>query len=179
MQPSLQHTLDVDFRTQLQDYGLRYDPVTGLPNHVFFRSWMRRRLAEANSRGEGLALMWVDLLNLRREYSVGGDEGAERLVCTLADSLRPWTDSGELTCRFSDRCFLVALKRDVCLDERMNLIVEAASHRQMRGSEGKPEIAVGFACFPDDATTAEDLIRFASLAAVSSARTFLSFHSNK
>jgi EAL domain-containing protein (putative c-di-GMP-specific phosphodiesterase class I)/GGDEF domain-containing protein len=171
MQSGLPQALDAEFRAQLQDYGLRYDPATGLPNGIYFRAWIRQRLVEAATRGEEIALIWVDVLNLRREYSVGGDDGAGRLIGTVADSLRPWADLGELTCRYSDRCFLMALKRDDCLDERLSLILEAASHRQMRGTEGKPEIAAGVACFPEDATTSDDLIRFASLAAVTASRT--------
>jgi EAL domain-containing protein (putative c-di-GMP-specific phosphodiesterase class I)/GGDEF domain-containing protein len=171
MPTGLQQALDADFRTHLQDYGLRYDPTTGLPNGVFFREWLRARLTEAAGRGESLLLVWVDVLNLRREYSIGGDEGAGRLIGTVADSLRPWASLGEMACRYSDRCFLLALKSDECMEERLSLILDALSHRHMRGSEGKPEIAAGVACFPDDATNAEELIRFASLAAVTSART--------
>ena len=37
MNPLSNQSLDEDFRTQLQDYGLRYDPITGLPNQTFFR----------------------------------------------------------------------------------------------------------------------------------------------
>jgi EAL domain-containing protein (putative c-di-GMP-specific phosphodiesterase class I)/GGDEF domain-containing protein len=171
MQAGLPQALDKEFRTQLQDYGLRYDPATGLPNTVSFRSWIGQRLVEAATHGEEIALVWVDVLNLRREYSVGGDEGAARLIGTVADSLRPWADAGELTCRYSDRCFVMALKRDTGLEKRLSVIVDAASQRHLRGSEGKPEIAAGVACFPEDATTSEELIRFASLAAVTAART--------
>jgi diguanylate cyclase (GGDEF)-like protein len=168
---SQQQSLDEDFRIQLQDYGLRFDPVTGLPNQTFFRTEIRKILAHATSQGTEIALVWIDLTNLRREYSIGGDDASQRMVCTLADSLRPWADDGELVCRFSDRCFLLALRRDVCIDARLDLILEAASHRHLRGSEGKPEISAGVAFFPEHATTAEDLIRFASLAAVSATRT--------
>ncbi len=171
MPTGFQQSLDLEFRTQLQDYGLHYDPTTGLPNSTFFRAWIRRRLELAATRNEEIVLIWVDVLNLRREYSIGGDEGASRLVCTVADALRPWTSDEELACRFSDRCFLIALKRDECLEARLKLIMDAASHRSMRGSEGKPEVAAGFATFPEDATTAEELIRLASLAAAVSSRT--------
>ncbi len=170
MPTGLQQALDAEFRAQLQNYGQNYDPTTGLPNNVFFRTWIRQRLQEALTSGEEIALVWVDVLNLRREYSIAGDDGASRLICTVADSLRPWADDGELTCRFSDRCFLMALKRDPNTEERLNVILDGASHRHQRGSEGKPEIAAGVAYFPDDARTAEELIRFASLAAVASSR---------
>jgi EAL domain-containing protein (putative c-di-GMP-specific phosphodiesterase class I)/GGDEF domain-containing protein len=171
MIPAAHQTLEEDFRSQLQDYGLRHDPVTGLPNQLCFRPLLKYALSVAAQQNRSIALVWVDVLNLRREYSIGGDVAAERLVSTVADSLRPWVDSGELICRFSERCFLLALEYHEGDCSRFNLIVEAASHRHLRGSEGKPEIAAGVAFFPQHATSPEELMRFASLAAVSSART--------
>jgi len=168
---SQQQSLDEDFRTQLQDYGLRYDPITGLPNQTFFRAAIRKMFYDAMAQGNEIALVWIDLTNLRREYSVGGEEAAQRLLCTVGDALRPWADDGELVCRFSDRTFLLALKRDECLDARLELILEAASHRHLRGSEGKPEISAGVAFFPEHATMPEELIRFACLAASAASRT--------
>ncbi len=163
--------LEEDFRSQLRDYGSRYDPVSGFPNQYSFRPAMRRMVEKAAQGGEGLVLLWLDVLNLRREYSIGGDEGSQRLVSTVADALRHSTEEGELICRFSDRCFLLALKRDERTDARLSQILEIASSRQRMGYEGKPEIAGGAALFPEDTTSADDLIRFASLAAVAAART--------
>lgn len=171
MNPISQQSIDEDFRIQLQDFGLRYDPVTGLPNQSFFRSELRSMLARASAESLHVALVWIDLTNLRREYSVGGDEAAQRMVSVLADSLRPWMDEGELVCRFSDQCFLLAMRHDEVMDARLDLILESASHRHLRGSEGKPEISTGIAFFPEHANTADELIRFASLAAVSASRT--------
>ena len=171
MNPIATPILEHDFRSQLQEYGLRYDPLTGLPNQAFFRSSLRQMLTLSEDTGEGVALVWFDLLNLRREYAIGGDEGAERLVCTVSDSMRPWLESGELICRFSERVFLLALKRTAGTDARLRLVLEAVSQRHLRGSEGKPEIAAGVAYFPKHAGTAGDLMRFASQAAVSAART--------
>lgn len=170
MSQTLQHSLDEDFRHRLEDFSLRYDPVTGLPNQALFRDGLRSALQVCEANGQGLALLWVDLTNLRREFSVGGEDAARNLVCTLADSLRPWANSGELVCRFGDKSFLMTLRQDDSLSRRLELIMEAASHRHLRGTEGKPEISVGVAYFPEHASHPEELIRFASLAAISAAR---------
>jgi diguanylate cyclase (GGDEF)-like protein len=170
MNTGTQTMIEDDFRSRLQDFSLQFDTTTRLPNHTSFRSAMRRLLDQALIDGQEIALLWVDLLNLRREYSIGGDDGADRLLCTVADGLRPWVDEGELICRFSDRCFLLALKRDERIAERLNMMLDAASQFSSRGTEGKPEIASGVAFFPEHATTASELIRFASLAAVSATR---------
>lgn len=170
MKTGTHETLEQNFRSQWQDFGLQFDATTGLPNHSSFRASVRSMVDNAVLHGGEIALLWIDLLNLRREYSIGGDEAAEGLVCAVADGLRPCVDAGELICRFSDRCFLLALKRDEHTAQRLNQIVEAASRFNPRDSEGKAEIAAGVAFFPEHATTAGDLIRFASLAAGSATR---------
>jgi len=170
MASAAQLTLDDDYRNQLTEYGLHHDPTTGLPNHTFFRNSFRDLLDDAVSDGQEITLLWVDVLNLRREYSMGGTEGVDRLICAVSDSLREWVYSGELICRFSGRCFLLALKCDEHTPARLRLILDAASHLQVRGSEGMPDIAAGMALFPTQAVHPEELIRFASLAALSAAR---------
>jgi diguanylate cyclase (GGDEF)-like protein len=157
---------DEDIRSQLQDYGWRHDPVTGLPNRAFFRASIGPFLEKAMADGQEIVLLWIDVLNLRREYSVSGDEGAERLVCNVSDSLRPWVDSNELISRFGDHCFVLALRRNAQIVTRLKLIMRAGARLRPLGSEGKPLIAVGAALFPEQTQSPEELIRFASLAAV-------------
>ena len=171
MNHSSAHLLEEEVQTHLQDYGLSYDPVTRLPNAASFQSDLRQMLAEAAQEDTGVALLWIDLTNERREYSIGGEAASRRILCALADALRPAKQEGELICRFSDRTFLLALKRAPGLELRFDLILEAAAHRHMRGFDGKPEISSGVAFFPEHAHTPDKLIRFACLAAGSALRT--------
>ena len=136
-----QVTLENEFRSQLQDFGMQFDAVTGLPNHTSFRAALRRMTDQSTTFGQEFALIWIDVLNLRREYSISGDEGAVRLVCTVADTLRPCLKTGELICRFSDRCFLLAIRRDERIVSRLNSIISECSQLHLNGWEGKPEIA--------------------------------------
>ena len=135
--------LEENLRSQLQNFGLQFDPVTGLPNRSSFGPSIRRMTDLAIASGSEVALLWVDVMNLRREYSIGGDEGAERLLCKVADTLRRYVDSNELICRSGDRCFLLALHSDDRLMSRLNGILETGSQLYLLGSEGKPEIAAG------------------------------------
>lgn len=171
MNPTSAHLIEEEFRAQLTDYGLSYDPTTSLPNQASFREGLRQMLGSAREERSEVALVWIDLTNLRREYSIGGDTASRRLLCTLADTLRPWTEDSELIGRFADQSFLLALKREPGLASRLDAILEAGAHRHLRGAEGKPEIVAGVAYFPEHTTVPEDLIRFASLAAGAASRT--------
>jgi predicted signal transduction protein with EAL and GGDEF domain len=171
MNPATQHMPTEGLRNQPERYGLRYDPITGLANAMNFRVSIRQLLADARQLGTKVTLVWIDVLNLRREYLIGGDSVADQLVCRVADSLLPWIGKDELVCRFSDDSFLLALQCDERDESRLGLILDSASHLHLRGTEGKPEIAAGVAFFPEHASYADDLIRFASIASASASRT--------
>lgn len=171
MNTGMRETLDQDFRSRLQEYGLQFDPATGLANQASFRRSLRELLDGGQQFGLELSMLWIDVLNLRREYSIGGDEAADRLIRKVADGLRPWIDPGELICRFNETSFVLVLRRDERTTMRLNLILDAGSHSHGYSAEGKPELAGGVAFFPEHTTAEDDLIRFASLAAVAAART--------
>ncbi len=143
----------------------------GLANQVSFRQSIRELFDNAYQFGQDLALLWIDVLNLRREYSIGGEEAAERLLQKVADGLRPWIDPGELICRFNEQSFVLVLRRDERTTMRLNLIIDAGSHSHGFSAEGKPELAGGVAFSPDHSISPYELIRFASLAAIAAART--------
>ena len=118
MIPSAVQTLEENYGIHSEDYGAGLDPMTGLPNQLHFRAVTRKLLAGATSE---YALLWLDVLNLRREYSIGGDHGIQRLISSVAASLRPWIERDELVCRYSDRCFLLFLRRDERTTERLKI----------------------------------------------------------
>jgi EAL domain-containing protein (putative c-di-GMP-specific phosphodiesterase class I) len=92
----------------------------------------------------------------------------DALVVHIADSLRTAVDSDALLGRFGARCFLVAMpasKTDVADRMRIQSIVDALEPMRVLGSQIRPEVAAGVAFYPSDTDSAEDLVRFASLAA--------------
>ena len=85
MTTAMRETLDDDFRSRLQDFGLQFDPVSGLANQATFRRSLRELLESSRRFGQEFSLLWIDVLNLRREYSIGGDEASDRLIQKVAD----------------------------------------------------------------------------------------------
>ncbi|MGA2048534.1 MAG: bifunctional diguanylate cyclase/phosphodiesterase [Terracidiphilus sp.] len=158
---------DDDLRRQMAAYGLRRDIQTGLMNYQSFQEALADLLRDGPP-GQEIALIWIDLLNLRREFSLRGFNGSETLVRHVASGLRSVVDRDELLCRFSGRCFLIGIraqKWDKNGKRRIQAIAEALSRLGENGPEEKPEIAAGVAFYPADTNSAEELVRFASLAA--------------
>ena len=166
-QKLLDDNLDDALRRRRQAYEQRYDVQTGLENHQSFHESLTAML-RGRATDRELALVWVDVLNLRREFALGGAKGTEALVAHVAEALRAAVDGEALLGRFSTRCFLIAFeaqKFNKADRRRIQSIADALAPLRAPGSHNKIETAAGVAFWPADAAAAEDLTRFASLAA--------------
>jgi EAL domain-containing protein (putative c-di-GMP-specific phosphodiesterase class I)/GGDEF domain-containing protein len=166
VQELFESELDDDLRRQAIVYGQRHDLQTGLMNFPAFQesltAWMHSR------PGNEAALIWIDVLNLRREFALWGRRGAEALIGRVADILRTAVDSSGLVGRYSTRCFLVALKAEAPARlerRRIQAILDALSPMRVPGTHGMVEVAAGVAFWPANTKSLDDLIRFASIAA--------------
>jgi EAL domain-containing protein (putative c-di-GMP-specific phosphodiesterase class I)/GGDEF domain-containing protein len=161
------HTAEEVLHRQMLAYAQRHDMQTGLLNYQAFQESVAWLVQERSAKQE-VALVWIEVLNLRREFSLWGSAGTEALVRHIADALRTAAEPDAVLGRFSGRCFLVAMrgaKFDPRTKKRIQALVNAIMPMRFCGNEIKPEIAAGVAFFPSDAATSEDLVRFASLAA--------------
>lgn len=148
-------------------FGHRYDPQTGLLNYPAFEDALARRL-EDGPANQPIALVWIDLVNLRREFTLWGWAGAEALASRVAEALRSTVEPEALLGRIGSRSFLVALpaaKTDKAAQKRMQSILDALSSLRLRGFEMRSEAVAGVAFYPTDTSSFADLVRFASLAA--------------
>jgi GGDEF domain-containing protein len=125
-------------------------------------------ILRSHPAGREVALIWIDLVNLRREFSLWGWSATEALACRVAGTLRSVLDQDALVGRVGDSSFLVAMEASR-LDKngrrRIQAVVDALTPLRRHGSESIPEVAAGVAFFPSDTDSSEDLVRFASLAA--------------
>ena len=159
--------LDEEIRQLMLRYGQRFDIQTRLMNQQTFQAALAALLRNCPADQE-IALIWIDVLNLRREFALSGSRGVEALVVHIADSLRSAVDSDALLGRFGARAFLVAMpasKLDRGDRLRIQMTVDALEPMRVLGAEIRPTIAAGVAFYPADANSDEELVRFASLAA--------------
>jgi diguanylate cyclase (GGDEF)-like protein len=162
-----ERNLDDEMRQLMWWYGQRFDIQTKLMNQQSFQAALAALLRNRPANQE-IALIWIDVLNLRREFGLWGTKGVDALVVHIADSLRSAVDSDALLGRFGARCFLVAMpasKSDRADRLRIQMTVDALEPMRLLGTEIRPEVAAGVAFCPADSVSAEDLVRFASLAA--------------
>lgn len=161
-----QQEMDDELRRQWLAYGLKYDIQTGLLNPQSFQEAVDGLLRQDPGGRNGTALVWIDLVNLRKEFTLWGWAGADALVRHVAGVLRSSLEEDALVSKFS-RCFVVALrgsKTDAGLRRRIQGLLERIA-QPVASFDMVPEVAAGVAFYPGDADSGDDLARFASLAA--------------
>lgn len=148
-------------------YGMRHDLQTGLLNYRAFQQEFDSRL-QSGPAGQEVATVWIELLNLRREFSLWGWEASELLIRRVANALKATAGENALVGRFSGRCFVFSMpgaKSDPAARRRIQNVVDTIAEIGAPGLDSNPEMAAGVAFYPSDAGDAENLVRFASMAA--------------
>ena len=156
---------------QILSFSQRFDIQTGLLNSQAIQHDLTAMLRN-QATGRDVALIWIDLVNLRREFSLWGWSGAEALARRVASALRSVVEPDALLGRVGGRSFLVAMqasKHDKAGRRRIQAVIDALTPVRNRIAETRPEVAAGVAFFPVDTESVEDLVRFASLAAMRAA----------
>lgn len=165
--PRFPEAIDEDLRRTIIAYADRYDVQTGFLNFHTFRSELDCAIRQAPA-GTEIATVWIDLLNLRREFALWGVEAAEALTRSVATVLQNHVQKDALVGRTSGHCFVFSVlagRSDPTVRRRLQDVMEALLQLGPAGSEATPEVAAGVAFYPSDALIAEDLMRFSSLAA--------------
>jgi EAL domain-containing protein (putative c-di-GMP-specific phosphodiesterase class I)/GGDEF domain-containing protein len=178
----LDHFAGDDLSREILLYNRSHDPQTSLLNYQSFQDALEARLM-SNPAGQGIALIWIDLTGLRREFSIRGWNGAEALARRIANTLRSVVADDALLGRTGDSSFLVAMegsKTDKASRLSIQAIMDALTPPQ-NGSGTRIEVAAGVAFFPSDTNSVEDLVRFSILAADQASsvksRSVVAFHS--
>ena len=163
---SLLENMDNELRREIIAYATRHDVQTGLLNFHAFQAELDSLLRHLPS-GRKVAAVWIDVLNLRREFALWGVEAAEVLVRNVADAVRSEGGKSALLGRLGARCFVMAMpanKSDRSMHQQLQSLINTLMQSGTGALESSPEIAAGVSFYPSDATRAEELLRYASLA---------------
>jgi diguanylate cyclase len=167
LEPLGDRTAATELDLQILAFSQRYDPQTGLLTHRAFQDALAA-LLKTTQPGQEVALIWIDLVNLQRVFSLWGWTGAEALARHIAGTLRSVVDEDALLGRFGARSFLVAMgasKLGKTGRRRVQAAMDLLTPHWERDGATEPEVATGVAFYPSDTESPEDLVRFASLAA--------------
>lgn len=140
-----------------------YDSLTGLPNGVYLEEWLKRSLARAVRTQTKVSVLYFDINDFKQvNHGLGYSEG-DKVLLEVAEKLRAITRSSDFVARIRNDSFAVVLPDIIDLSQ-----VESAISRLNTISVVRSGLAikttVGAAIYPEDAESADNLLRLSRAA---------------
>lgn len=145
------------------------DPLTTLFNRRYLEVSLVRELARAERRSLALAVLMLDLDHFKQFNDTYGHDAGDALLTEFAEVLKRTTRSEDIACRYGGEEFtVILLESDVDAArnraEQIRVATAAMAVEHRRQKLGRVSVSIGVALFPQDARTAEDLLRRADTA---------------
>ncbi len=145
-----------------------HDPLTGLPNRLLFEDRLRHALAQAQRNKGKMALMFIDLDRFKNINDTLGHETGDQLLVEVGRRLAAVVRESDTVARLGGDEFLVLLEQ---VDSFQTVTTMAQRIRKELGRIAEIGIhqlvatgSIGISLFPDDAGSAEELIKCADVA---------------
>ena len=176
--------LDISARKRSEErfaYLAYHDELTDLPNRAMFQHHLGLALARAQRHDDALAVLYVDLDRFKIVNDSLGHAAGDAVLCEIAARLRRAVRAEDLVARHSGDEFLVLLADLKCPGGRVPSSgwldlspAVSAVMRQLHEVLREPfvvgdqdfrlDASIGVSVFPDDAESAEELLRHADVA---------------
>jgi diguanylate cyclase (GGDEF)-like protein len=138
-----------------------HDALTGLSNRSVLDTHLSQTLEEAQSTGEQLAAICIDLDGFKAVNDTFGHAAGDQLLMQVAARLRSLLRQGELIARVGGDEFVVvqkgAIQPEAAALAAERVIIALEEPFVVFGATVTISASVGIAIFPNDATTADDL----------------------
>ena len=161
-------------------YIAYHDSLTGLPNRLMFRDYLKRAIAEAKRSHQELALLFLDLDNFKRINDTLGHQSGDKLLQSFADRINGCVresdvvshvthdGSSSIIARLAGDEFIILLPRTTGVTQTNKIarrILDALSEPFIID---KQELfistSIGIALFPGDGQSVDDLMKNADIA---------------
>jgi diguanylate cyclase (GGDEF)-like protein len=162
----------VAFATATRDeelyYHANYDALTGLPNRLYFKDQLARRLAQAHRESTPFALLFIDLDRFKTINDKLGHAAGDEVLRQSAARLRRCVRETDTVTRLGGDEFTIILwqihsTRDP-ESAALNVVNALAPPFTIGGTEHRVSASIGIAVYPDDGTSADELLRNADTA---------------
>jgi len=148
-------------------YMAMHDTLTDLPNRRFFVDSLGRAMAEAERRGERLALLFVDLDGFKPVNDTLGHKTGDELLRTIGARLRLSVREGDLVARLGGDEFVIILEavdRDRVGIAANKIISAVGSEIKFADARVSVSCSIGIAIYPDHSRVVDALFAIADAA---------------
>ncbi len=146
-----------------------YDPLTGLPNRVLAQTRLDRAIKAAERDGGRLALLFVDMDRFKTINDSLGHQVGDELLCAVGARFRKVAPAVDTVARLGGDEFLVVIE-NVGNARAAGEVAQSLLHslsapfRLPSGHEVFADASIGISLFPEDGSTATELVRCADAA---------------
>jgi diguanylate cyclase (GGDEF)-like protein/PAS domain S-box-containing protein len=146
-----------------------YDLLTGLPNRVHLRDRLHQAMAQAERRGNTLAVVCLDLDNFKGINDRYGHTVGDDLLTTIAHRMASTMRHDDTLARLGGDEFIAVLRDfdhpDQCFPGVMQLLEAASQPVLIRDTSLQLSASAGIACYPQaEDVDADQLLRQAAQA---------------
>jgi diguanylate cyclase (GGDEF)-like protein len=143
------------------------DGLTGVYNRAFFDDTLEVLLAGSLRTNSPLTLLMADIDNFKAVNDTYGHRMGDRVLQSVATTIAESARASDLVCRYGGEEFILILpdtdqSQGIRLAQRICLAVPMSlASKDERWQQRQITVTIGLACFPREASTAEDLIELA------------------
>lgn len=145
-----------------------HDPLSGLPNRLYFDKLARERLSSALEKDALCALLYLDIDHFKEVNDTLGHPVGDALIVEIGERLRQAIGSGDVVARISGDEFLVLLvgrkNREEVVATCRRLIDRLTHDVVVEGNSLPITVSMGVTFSPTDGTDLVQLLRRADIA---------------
>jgi diguanylate cyclase (GGDEF)-like protein/PAS domain S-box-containing protein len=162
---------DIHDRKETQErvsFLAHHDPLTALPNREMLRARLGQAVERSVESGKNCAVIWIDLDRFKEINDVHGHVMGDHILRAVADKLRFELPSGTLIARLGGDEFVVLCEeiQDAAEARLIGQHLRRLLNRPLAIGDISINVgaSIGAAVCPDDAASADDLLKNADLA---------------
>jgi diguanylate cyclase (GGDEF)-like protein/PAS domain S-box-containing protein/putative nucleotidyltransferase with HDIG domain len=145
------------------------DSLTGLYNHAHFYQRLGEEIERSTRYGRGFSILMMDIDNFKHYNDTRGHQAGDEALCLIAGCIRTALRRSDIAFRYGGDEFAAILvhadsSKAQTIVKRMNRCVARRLRETSDPAAACLGLSAGVACFPADASTADDLVRLADAA---------------
>ena len=145
-----------------------HDPLTDLPNRFLFQELLQEELENRAEDGQGLGVMFLDLVGFQQINDAFGHSYGDRVLCLLADKFQEELSEEVVVSRWSGDVFAIMTPqhsdREAIEALSQQLFHLIAFPLEVEDHQFQVFCSVGVAMFPEHGATPEEMITKADIA---------------